>query len=99
MDETLILTVAVRKGDGAVFHLDKHPKKVIERLAEPGDGKWALLIRQMKKHGKPCKVRLIIGYSDPQKTQPIFEGLTYRPKPTRAPVVYKATRPTPQRLE
>ena len=105
MNDMLVLTVAVRNTDGAVYHYDKWQAGKYTSLKHlpvftgnpANDNRWWLLIKQLKSHRKPCKVRLIVGWND-DKT-PIVEELTYRPKTVIQPVVTKATRPIPQRLE
>lgn len=64
MSDIPTLTVAVRCSDGGIFHENKTRKSVLIKLAGGSKNKWRVIIQQMKKHKKTCKVRLIVGYKN-----------------------------------
>ena len=106
-DGVPVMTVAVCNSDGSVYHLDrfragKYPslKKLPVFTGNPdNDNRWRHLIKQLKKHRKPCKMRLIVGWDG---SEPILDELTYRPKErqltTVTPPTVSDTPPLPRRL-
>ena len=71
-----VLTVAVCQSDGAVFHLEKTPKRILEKLAYGNPFiKWRHVVRQILKHRRACKVQLIVGI---RNNEFILDTLTYR---------------------
>ncbi len=75
-----VLTVAV-KNDGEFLHLKDCPparlKKCVPQTTEGIHDRWRKVIRQMLKHSRPCKVRLIVGFN---KDEPVVEEMTFRPR-------------------
>lgn len=76
----LTFKVAIRGNDGAIFFVDETTDKQIKKLASPGrflGSKWKYIIREMHKHRRACKVRLVVGYNGVRDYE--YEELVYRP--------------------
>lgn len=75
-----VYNVAVRAGDGALFHQDKTESKLFNKLHKGNTTKkWRRIIKEVMERPRACKVQLLVGW---EGWTPVWDEMVFRLRAT-----------------